>query len=161
VDEDRYASEFLAADAELTQAGFQHYEVSNYALSGHRASHNSAYWSRAPFLGLGPSAHSGWDRERQWNLREWAAYLAATERGADPVAGHERLDQAAIAIEELYLGLRTREGLPAGRIQPDTRNRWIADGWGVLEGDRLRLTPEGWLRLDALVAHLSRYQVGA
>ncbi len=161
VDVDRYASEFLAADAKLTRAGFEHYEVSNYALSGHRARHNSAYWSRAPFLGLGPSAHSGWGRDRQWNLREWAAYLAASDRDADPVAGHECLDQAAIAIEELYLGLRTREGLRAGRIQADTRNRWIADGWGVLEGDRLRLTPEGWLRLDGLVAHLSRYQVEA
>ena len=161
VDEDRYASEFLAADVELTRTGFQHYEVSNYALPGRRARHNSAYWSRAPFLGLGPSAHSGWGRERQWNLREWAAYLAAADRGADPAAGHEGLDDAAIAMEELYLGLRTREGLPAERIQGDTRSRWVADGWAVLEDGRLRLTPEGWLRLDVLAAHLSRYQVGA
>jgi oxygen-independent coproporphyrinogen-3 oxidase len=161
VDEDRYAAEFLAADAELGKAGFQHYEVSNYALPGHRAGHNSAYWSRAPFLGLGPSAHSGWGRERQWNVREWAAYLAAADRDADPTAGHERLDDSGIALEELYLGLRTRDGLPAERIRADTRDRWITDGWAAREGDRLRLTPEGWLRLDGLVAHLSRYQVGA
>jgi oxygen-independent coproporphyrinogen-3 oxidase len=161
VDEERYASEFLTADSKLAQAGFQHYEVSNYALPGHRARHNSAYWSRAPFLGLGPSAHSGWGRERQWNQREWAAYLAATDRNADPAAGHERLDDAAIAIEELYLGLRTRDGLPPDRIQADLRERWIADGWAVLEEDRLRLTAEGWLRLDGLVARLSRYQVGS
>jgi oxygen-independent coproporphyrinogen III oxidase len=161
VDEDRYATEFLAADAELVRAGFQHYEVSNYALPGHRARHNSAYWSRSPFLGLGPSAHSGWGRDRQWNLREWAAYLAAADRDADPAAGHERLDESAIAIEELYLGLRTRDGLASERIQIDTRDRWVADGWAVLEEDRLRLTAEGWLRLDGLVAHLTRYQVGA
>jgi oxygen-independent coproporphyrinogen-3 oxidase len=161
VDEDRYAAEFLAADAKLGGAGFQHYEVSNYALPGHRARHNSAYWSRAPFLGLGPSAHSGWGRERQWNVREWAAYLALADREADPAAGREWLDDSGIAIEELYLSLRTREGLPAERIQAETRHRWIADGWAVREGERLRLTAEGWLRLDGLVAHLSRYQVGA
>ena len=59
VDEDRYAAEFLTADTELGRAGFEHYEVSNAARPGHRARHNSAYWSRAPFIGLGPSAHSG------------------------------------------------------------------------------------------------------
>jgi oxygen-independent coproporphyrinogen-3 oxidase len=159
VDEERYAAEFLSADAELGRAGFQHYEVSSYALPGHRARHNSAYWARAPFLGLGPSAHSGWGRERQWNLREWAAYLAAADRNADLAAGHEHLDEGAIDIEELYLGLRTTEGLPAERIQADARERWAAGGWAVLAGDRLRLTAEGWLRLDALVAHLSRYRV--
>jgi oxygen-independent coproporphyrinogen-3 oxidase len=161
VDENLYATEFLAADAALGQAGFQHYEVSNYALPNHRARHNSAYWSRAPFLGLGPSAHSGWAGERQWNLREWAAYLAAAEQGADPVAGHERLDSEAIAIEELYLGLRTSDGLSADRIPPENRERWTGAGWAVVAGGRLRLTPEGWLRLDALVAHLTRYRVEA
>ncbi|MEZ0333739.1 MAG: radical SAM family heme chaperone HemW [Gemmatimonadales bacterium] len=161
VDEDRYAAEFLTADTELGRAGFQHYEVSNYARAGHRARHNSAYWSRAPFLGLGPSAHSGWARERQWNLREWAAYLTAVDQGADPADGHEWLDDEALAIEELYLGLRTTEGLSADRIEAETRQRWAADGWAEVVGDRLRLTAEGWLRLDALVAHLTRYQVGS
>jgi putative oxygen-independent coproporphyrinogen III oxidase len=161
VDEDLYAAEFLMADAVLRRAGFQHYEVSNYALPDHRARHNSAYWSRAPYLGLGPSAHSGWAGERQWNLREWEAYLAAAEQGAEPVAGHEQLDPEAIAIEELYLALRTSDGLPADRIPLEDRERWTGAGWAVVAGGRLRLTPEGWLRLDALVAGLTRYRVGA
>jgi oxygen-independent coproporphyrinogen-3 oxidase len=159
VNEDRYAAEFLTADSELGRAGFQHYEVSNFALPGHRARHNSAYWQRAPFLGLGPSAHSGWGRERQWNLREWAAYLSAVERDADPAEGHEELDDTGLSVEELYLGLRTRDGLLASRIEAETRERWIAEGWAELAGDRIRLTAEGWLRLDALVAHLARYQL--
>ena len=59
VDEDRYAAEFLEADRGARRAGFEHYEVSNYGRPGRRARHNSAYWRRAPFIGLGPSAHSG------------------------------------------------------------------------------------------------------
>ena len=76
MDEDRYAAEFLEADAVLAGPGYEHYEVSNYGRPGRRARHNSAYWRRAPFIGLGPSAHSGVGAERQWNLREWAAYRA-------------------------------------------------------------------------------------
>ena len=59
VDEDRYAAEFLQAHDALGVSGYEHYEVSNAARPGHRARHNSAYWRRAPFIGLGPSAHSG------------------------------------------------------------------------------------------------------
>lgn len=152
VDEDQYAAEFLEADATLSDAGFEHYEVSNYALPGRRARHNSAYWRRAPFVGLGPSAHSGWGRHRRWNLRDWAAYERAMAGGESPVAGAERLDDTEVELEELYLGLRTREGVPAGRLPPETTRPWLSAGWADARGERLRLTPEGWLRLDALAA---------
>jgi oxygen-independent coproporphyrinogen-3 oxidase len=153
VDEDRYAAEFLEADAILAKAGFEHYEVSNYARPGRRARHNSAYWRRAPFIGLGPSAHSGWGRHRRWNLRDWAAYARAMAGEVSPVAGAERLDDTEVELEELYLGLRTREGVPAGRLPPETTAPWLTAGWAEPSGQRLRLTPEGWLRLDALAAH--------
>jgi oxygen-independent coproporphyrinogen-3 oxidase len=156
VNEDRYAAEFLAADATLASAGYEHYEVSNYARPGRRARHNSAYWRRAPFLGLGPSAHSGWGSERQWNLREWVAYERAVRDGKDPACGRELLDSAAIDLESVYLGLRTREGVAIGRVDADSRERWLGSGWALEEGSRLRLTAEGWLRLDALVASLGR-----
>ena len=150
VDEDRYAAEFLEADAVLAGAGYQHYEVSNYARPGRRARHNSAYWRRAPFIGLGPSAHSGWGRYRRWNLRDWAAYERAVTAGRSPVAGSERLDEQAVALEELYLGLRTSEGVALERVPPGTTTAWLATGWAVVEDGRLRLSAEGWLRLDAL-----------
>jgi oxygen-independent coproporphyrinogen-3 oxidase len=150
VDEDRYAAEFLEADAVLREAGYQHYEVSNYARPGRRARHNSAYWRRAPFIGLGPSAHSGWCRHRRWNLREWAAYERAVAEGLSPVAGSERLDDEAVALEELYLGLRTSDGVAVDRLQPATAAAWLQSGWAVTEDGRIRLSPEGWLRLDAL-----------
>jgi oxygen-independent coproporphyrinogen III oxidase len=156
VDEDRYAAEFLQADAVMRQAGYEHYEVSNYALPGRQARHNSAYWRRAPFIGIGPSAHSGWGANRRWNLREWAAYERAMSAGESPVAGTERLDEEAVELEELYLGLRTREGISRDRLPQDTAEAWIDAGWAAESGGRVRLTPEGWLRLDALTAAANR-----
>jgi oxygen-independent coproporphyrinogen-3 oxidase len=151
VDEEQYATEFLAAHRMLLSHGYDHYEVSNAARPGHRARHNSAYWRRAAFIGLGPSAHSGHANERRWNCREWVAYERAVIAGESPVAGRELLDPDAIRLEELYLGLRTREGLPAARLRPEVRKQWERSGWASCTNDRLHLTPEGWLRLDALV----------
>jgi oxygen-independent coproporphyrinogen-3 oxidase len=152
VDEDRYAAEFLEADAILGQAGYDHYEVSNYSLPGRRARHNSAYWRREPFIGIGPSAHSGWGANRLWNLREWAAYERAMARGESAVVGAERLDEEAVELEALYLGLRTREGVAGDRLPPETATAWTEAGWARASGGVVRLTAEGWLRLDALTA---------
>jgi len=154
VDEERYAAEFLTAHQALSARGYEHYEVSNAALPGHHARHNSAYWRRAPFIGLGPSAHSGFGRERRWNIREWAEYERALQSGGSPLAGREELDQSAIRLEELYLGLRTRNGVPEQHIPSALRSAWIGSGWAELQGGRIRLTPEGWLRLDALAASI-------
>jgi oxygen-independent coproporphyrinogen-3 oxidase len=151
VDEERYAAEYLAAGRALAAEGFDHYEVSNAAREGHRARHNSAYWRRAAFLGLGPSAHSGFGRTRRWNIREWAAYEHAITDGRDPVAGTEQLSDEAVALEEVYLGLRTSDGLPAGRLDAGMARAWTEAGWAERTERRIRLTLEGWLRLDALV----------
>jgi oxygen-independent coproporphyrinogen-3 oxidase len=150
VDDDRYATEFLAAHAALEEAGYEHYEVSNYSRPGRRARHNSAYWRRAPFVGIGPSAHSGWRNRRQWNLREWVAYERAVSAGRPTVAGNEVLDEDAIELEKLYLGLRTRDGYPMERLPDATATEWVESGWAAISEGRVRLTPEGWLRLDAL-----------
>jgi oxygen-independent coproporphyrinogen-3 oxidase len=151
-EEGRYADEYLAAHAALAAAGFEHYEVSSAARPGRRARHNSAYWTRAPYLGLGPSAHSAAGGERWWNLRDWAAYARAVGSGADWVGGREAPDPGASRVEELYLGLRTVEGIPAALVPEPTSSRWVQSGWAERAGARIRLTIEGWLRLDALVA---------
>jgi oxygen-independent coproporphyrinogen III oxidase len=150
-DDDTHAREFLEADEELGRRGYQHYEVSNYGRPGFRSRHNSAYWLRRPFIGLGPSAHSGFDRERRWNLREWSAYRAAIEAGLAPVGGTEVLDDEATGLEELYLGLRTIEGVPLVRLPIEIVAQWAGQGWAWVQGERVALTAEGWLRLDALV----------
>lgn len=152
VEEERYATEFLVAHQTLVDQGYDHYEVSNAALPGHQARHNSAYWERKPFVGLGPSAHSAYDTERRWNLREWSAYERVVTGGGSPVEAREQLGQEAIRLEELYLGLRTRAGLPSDRLEPRVRNQWERAGWATCDHGRVQLTAEGWLRLDALVA---------
>jgi oxygen-independent coproporphyrinogen-3 oxidase len=151
VDEDRYAAEFLLAHTALCERGYEHYEVSNAARPGHRARHNSAYWRRAPFIGVGPSAHSGLGTERRWNVREWSAYQRLLEAGKSPFEGREVLDSPAIALEVVYLGLRTREGLALHQVPASLTQKWESDGWATTTEGRVRLTPEGWLRLDALV----------
>jgi putative oxygen-independent coproporphyrinogen III oxidase len=151
VDEDSYAAEFLRAHSALGAHGYEHYEISNAGRPGHRARHNSAYWRRAPFVGLGPAAHSGMGNERRWNVREWAAYRKLISAGRSPLEGREFLDSAAVTLEELYLGLRTSEGLALHQVPAPVTSQWEQAGWATLGAGRLRLTAEGWLRLDALV----------
>jgi oxygen-independent coproporphyrinogen-3 oxidase len=154
--EERGAEEFLDAHRRLTAAGFRHYEVSNYARPGREAVHNRGYWRRAPFLGIGPSAHSGAGARRWWNVRDWTEWRRTVEAKGSALAGSEDLGPGAVALEDLYLGLRTDEGVPAVRIPPEQLAAWTAAGWAVNEADQVRLTPEGWLRLDALVAASGR-----
>ena len=150
--DDRYADEYLEAHRRITAAGLAHYEVSNAARPGFRSRHNSIYWSGADYLGLGPSAHSLERGVRRWNVREWADYQARSERGESVRAGSEELGDEARALESLYLGLRTDAGLPTDEVPETARAAWVREGWANASGGRLRLTVEGWLRLDALVA---------
>jgi oxygen-independent coproporphyrinogen-3 oxidase len=150
--EEGQAAEFLALHATAGAAGYEHYEVSNLALPGHRARHNSAYWRRAAFIGLGPSAHSGFGAERRWNIREWEAYRRALAAGEPAEAGREALDEAAVRLERVYLGLRTVEGVPAGLVPAAVAEAWAREGWAVPAGGGVALTARGWLLLDALVA---------
>ncbi len=154
--EDRAAEEFHVAHERLTAAGYEHYEVSNYARPGRRSRHNSAYWRRVPYLGIGPSAHSFDGAARRWNVAAYAGWEAALARGDDPVAGVEQLTADERAAEETYLGLRTDAGLALTSARDvATARTWVTAGWAVLTGDHVRLTPEGWLRLDALVGSLT------
>lgn len=159
-----YEAEFLTAHDVITSAGFEHYEVSNFALPGRRAKHNSAYWRRVPYAGLGPSAHEFDGARRRWNEAGYVEWTRRLATGIDPVAGSERLGDDEIGSERVYLGLRTSDGLDA---TPEERRRvlpWLERGWARLSADgRLVLTALGWLRLDALSADLtierSRYYV--
>lgn len=154
-DDDRYVREFLAADAALVAAGFEHYEVSNYSRSGGRSRHNSAYWSRVAYLGLGPSAHSFDGDTRRWNTRDYAAWADQLAQGRDPLEGSETLDSAAIEVEEAYLALRTTGGVQVTASLSDDFRRWSDHGWATVVDGVGRLTPLGWLRLDSLVPSLT------
>jgi oxygen-independent coproporphyrinogen-3 oxidase len=152
--DDRVAQEYLEANRRLRESGFEHYEVSNAACPGFRARHNAGYWRRAAFLGLGPSAHSGAGRERSWNLREYEGWRAAIASGRPAIEGSESLDDDQLLLEARYLGLRTDAGVETALVPAPKRSIWAEAGWAVESMGRIRLTPEGWLRLDALVASL-------
>ncbi|MGH7664421.1 MAG: radical SAM family heme chaperone HemW [Gemmatimonadaceae bacterium] len=158
-EEDRYASEYLAACALLRDAGYEHYEVSSFARPGARSRHNNSYWSLVPYAGIGPSAHGFDGALRRWNIREYTQWAAALASGSDPLAGSERLTTPEREAEAVYLALRTAEGLS---LRPTERERvqpWIAEGWGEIGPDgRLRLTATGWLRLDALAGDLTAFR---
>jgi oxygen-independent coproporphyrinogen-3 oxidase len=152
--EDRYADEFLAAHSTMTAAGFDHYEVSNFGRPNRHSRHNSSYWERVPYLGLGPSAHSFDGTERRWNEREYEAWRERTTR-EDPVGGAELLDAENEIAELVYLGLRTTNGLELRESDAATVDLWVANGWATVAQNRVTLSIEGWLRLDSLAADLT------
>ncbi|HET9985364.1 MAG TPA: radical SAM family heme chaperone HemW [Longimicrobiales bacterium] len=157
VDEDAYAAEYLLAAERMGAAGFEHYEVSNFARSGRQSVHNGAYWTGAAYVGLGPGAHSFLPPERRWNERDWMAYRHALEEGRLPRVGAERVDADAARLESLWLGLRASAGVPLDRLGRDQLrlvDRWVAEGWAHTGDDRLRLTRHGWLLLDRLAVEL-------
>ena len=156
-DDARYAAEYLAAHERLGRAGLEFYEVSNAARDGRLSRHNSAYWSGASYVGVGPAAHSFDGRTRRWNIGAWEAYRRAVADGRSPVESEEVLAPDQQALERLYLGLRTVGGVTLSvpdRLRPSLSD-WSAAGWVVTDGDRLRCTPQGWLRLDGIVARLA------
>lgn len=154
-----YEREFLLAHDTLAENGFEHYEVSNYGRPGRRARHNSSYWQHVPYDGFGPSAHSFDGRERRWNVREFADWSGRVTEGGDPVGGTEVLTQESLETERIYLGLRTNQGveLDPSTLEADGAmlDRWASMGWALRSENRIRLTPQGWLRLDALATDLT------
>src|SRR3989441_1152752 len=157
-DDERYAEEYLLAHSRLAAYGYQFYEVSNAARDGRRSRHNSAYWSGRAYLGLGPAAHSFDGRVRRWNLPAWEAYRRAVAARRPVVEAEEVLSEEQRELESLYLALRTDAGMPLAalcRPLPPAAARWVERGWAEIRDQRLVCTPEGWLRLDALVSDLT------
>jgi oxygen-independent coproporphyrinogen-3 oxidase len=156
-DDERYAREYLLAHERLGGAGYRFYEVSNAALGDARSRHNAAYWSERAYVGLGPAAHSFNGRARRWNLAQWEAYRRALGAGREPVESEEQLTAEQRDLERLYLSLRTSAGLPLADLShsPSAWAPWVDAGWVQIVDDRVRCTPEGWLRLDALVRALT------
>ena len=162
--ESQYEEEFLFAHEAMSGAGFEHYEVSNFSRPGKASRHNSAYWTGAEYAGIGPSAHSFDGASRRWNVAayaEWARRLSNSER---IVGGEELLTPENRESEEIYLGLRTRTGLRVDDNELPAIEAWRAAGWAeialwdaaekssVSNSHCLRLTPNGWLRLDSIAA---------
>lgn len=157
--EEDYRDQFLEASDRLASEGYRHYEVSNFALPGSEARHNLVYWSLAPYLGLGNSAHSFLFPRRRWNLRDWGAYERAAREGEATWESEEELTQDAARLERIWLRLRTNGGIPVSELRPASRRLveiWVSREFATLGDGVLRLTPLGWLLLDELVVELDR-----
>jgi oxygen-independent coproporphyrinogen-3 oxidase len=160
-DDDVLADRYVMADETLAAAGFDWYEVSNWATSRAAAcKHNELYWRDANWWGFGPGAHSHVGNVRWWNVKHPARYAAVLESGASPAAARESLDERARYTERVMLGVRLREGLPVAEL-PAAVAGVPAQlvGWGLLEraaldAGRLVLTQRGRLMADAVTREL-------
>jgi oxygen-independent coproporphyrinogen-3 oxidase len=102
--------QFLLLHQLLTRAGYEHYEVSNFARPGQQAIHNSLYWQQQPYIGVGPSAHSFNRHSRQWNVANNKQYLSALQEGS-LLFEYETLTPVMQYNEYLLTGLRTTKGI--------------------------------------------------
>ena len=160
-DDDLQADMYELADALLTEAGYDWYELSNWARdAGHRSRHNLAYWTGQDWWGVGPGAHSHVGGVRWWNVKHPAAYAERIAAGVSPGAGRETLDGATRRTERVLLTSRVSDGLPINDLDLPGRGSiagLIADGLidgRAAIGGRVVLTLSGRLLADAVVRRL-------
>jgi putative oxygen-independent coproporphyrinogen III oxidase len=160
-DDDVHADRYLIADSVLREAGFDWYEVSNWATSeAGRCLHNELYWRGADWWGAGPGAHSHVGGVRWWNVKHPGAYAAALADSRSPGAGRELLSPEDRRVERVLLELRLREGVPLALLHEQglaASRRALRDG--LLEAHpydegRAVLTLRGRLLADAVVRDL-------
>jgi oxygen-independent coproporphyrinogen-3 oxidase len=160
-DDDLQADMYELADARLSAAGYEWYEVSNWAVSGSfQSRHNLSYWQGHDWWGVGPGAHSHVGGVRWWNVKHPSAYADRIAAGHSPGAGRESLDENTRHVESVLLRTRVREGLPIVELEASGRTAvagLIADelvnARAALAG-RIELTLRGRLLADAVVRRL-------
>lgn len=159
VEETVSEAEFCCVHETLTEAGYEHYEVSNYALPGFRARHNAAYWQGAKYLGIGPAAHSFDGDERYWNIASVTGYIAGEAGGSERLTRRDRFN------EYLLTRLRTSEGIDLRQIAAlfgversertlRAAEKMLRAGTIRRSGDRLAVPPARFLVSDAVIEAL-------
>ena len=138
----------------LEGAGYQQYEISNYARPGSESVHNRGYWRGADYLGIGPSAFSTFGPERWQNIADYRIYSDRILTGVSAVTSLEALTTETKRGEQIAIGLRTREGIPAEWLAawPGERAEFIELGLLHAAGDRFVLTQKGKLLADSVSA---------
>ena len=146
----------------LTAAGYEHYEISNFARPRHRSRHNTGYWNHTPYIGLGAAAHSFDGTRRRWNVSDVTRYIEGIEKGM-PMVGEEIISGDTRYNDLVMTSLRTVDGLDLMRLSPEQRSYCIAQSQryihsGLLSYDvhshRLCLTREGLFVSDMVMADL-------
>lgn len=160
IDPGSQSEQFLILMDRLQAAGYEHYEISNFALPGRRSRHNSSYWQGKKYLGLGPSAHSYDGSSRQWNISNNRKYAASILQGIVP-ATSETLTPTQQWNETIMIALRTQEGLQLDSLPGPQQaqlikagEKYLERGLMKMEENRFVLTNEGKLLADGIAAEL-------
>lgn len=164
IDSSQAARQFETLMSQLESAGYEHYEISNYALPKKRAIHNSSYWKGEPYLGIGPSAHSFDGESRQWNVANNALYIQSLLARQIPYE-KEMLSDSEKCNEQIMIRLRTIEGLDTLIVKEflsehdfhqwiQTRNRLLQQDYLHAQQDQLFLSRKGKLFADYVAAEL-------
>lgn len=164
VDEETCVAMYRLLVAKLRQAGYQHYEISNFALPGYHSRHNSAYWDGTPYLGLGAAAHSYDGTVRRYNIADLRGYFHLIN-DQNVAYQEEKLSWQERYDERVMLALRTARGLDTGAIHnqfgQDAYDRLmrqarphILAGRLTASGGWLRLTPEAVMISDSIIRDL-------
>ena len=160
IDEDTSLAMYSALIDVMAANGYEHYEISNFALPGFRSLHNSSYWHDTPYLGFGASAHSYDKQTRSWNIADLEAYIENIEKGKRPY-GYEQIDADTHYNDLVTTALRTCEGLDTSILPPPYRKFALASSQkdidnNLLElcGNRLRLTRKGLFVSDMVMSDL-------
>jgi len=160
IDPDKQSEQFLLLMQRMEQAGYEHYEISNFAKPGSRSKHNSSYWGGKKYLGVGPSAHSFDGTSRQWNIANNNTYIDSIENGIIPYE-KEILTPTQQLNEYIMTSLRTMEGLDLNVAEDAVGNqlrtgsrKFIERGLMTEEKGHLKLTSEGKLLADGIAAEL-------
>lgn len=162
--EDIAARQYRYAIETLTEAGYEHYEVSNFAKPGFRSKHNSAYWSGEKYLGVGPGAHSYDGNTRSYNVRNNTKYINEIEKGVLPET-IEYLSKIQRINEYVLTHLRTAKGIDLTEVRSkfevdlkkDSKqvlSNYLNQGLIVWEGDQIRLTIDGFMVADEIALGL-------
>lgn len=154
------AGMYEATMAVLGNAGYEQYEISNFAKPGFKCRHNMTYWNHENYLSFGPSAHSFWHGKRWWNLSNVVGYTDSLGTSTLPVAGEETLSTQQWFDETIYLGLRS-EGIHLPLFERRFHRNLLTEFKAIIDGllmdnlasireDRLRLTAKGYLLCDEI-----------
>jgi oxygen-independent coproporphyrinogen III oxidase len=160
INPDKQSEQFLLLMQWLQEAGYEHYEISNFSKPGFRSRHNSSYWKGKKYLGFGPSAHSFDGNARWWNVANNKTYIDSINKGIVPFE-KEELTATQKLNEFIMISLRTIDGLDLSAIDEVKSNelrvagkKYIESGLVKLENNFLRLTREGKLLADGIAADL-------
>ena len=164
IDEELSLTMFKELVCQLTDAGYEHYEISNFARPGYRSRHNSSYWHQVPYIGLGAAAHSFDLNSRQWNVADLKLYIEEINNGIIPME-REELDNDTTFNDIITTTLRTSDGINLNGLETRLGKRYrntlisaagkhLEQGLLEIRHDRLRLTSEGIFISDMVMSDL-------